>query len=163
VKALSFKIGTDRFALPFHHIEQIVESPRLFPIPLAPSFFPGALNFHNHVIPVVDLAAYLDVCGRELDSRAIILDLRYHRMGLAVGPIEGKINLGEIRTLPPTPGSLLSAIARLVTLKDGSPVRLLEPADLKSCLTSSVLTEKCGRFFSAPADRTVRSVRSPYT
>ena len=140
MKALSFEIGADAFALSFNHIQKIVESPELFPVPLAPSFFLGALNFHNHIIPILNLTAYLDVFTQEQDSRIIVLDLRHHRLGLAVGPIKGKMSLEEIKTLPGISSSLLSSFSRLVALEDGNPVRILEPADLKNHLTAAILT-----------------------
>ena len=142
MKALSFKIGVDAFALSFNHIQKVVESPELNPIPLAPSFFLGALNFHNHIIPILNLTAYLDVFSQERDSRIIVLDLRHHRLGLAVGKIEGKMNLAEIKALPGVPSSLLSKVSRLVALEDGSPVRILEPADLKNHLTATILAKR---------------------
>jgi len=139
MKALLFKIGAETFALDFNQIQKVVESPGLFAIPLAPPFFSGALNFHNQIIPVLDLAGYLEIATQQRDSRVIILDLSRYGMALSVGAIKNFHSLEEVKPLPCSSTSLLSSVSRLVAREDGQPIRILEPACLKNRLTSGLL------------------------
>ena len=139
MKALLFKIGAETFALDFKQIQKIVESPELYAIPLVPSYFMGTVNFHNQIVPVLDLAAYLDIVAHEKDPRVIILDLSQYAMALSVGSIKNYNKLEEVKTLPCKSNSMLSSVSRLVALEDGQPIRILEPASLQKRLTSDLL------------------------
>ena len=152
MKVLVFKAGTETFALDIKKIQKLVESPELFPIPLAPPFFKGAVNFHNHITPVLDFAAYLEIFTQEQESRVVILDLEQFRLGLSVSSLENFTELEEAQTLPGTSASVLSEVSRLVTSHDGETIRILDLALLKKSLESGMASKSRNAwYFSEPA------------
>jgi chemotaxis signal transduction protein len=59
-RAQSIDCGGVRIALPFTWARNIVESFVLSAAPLAPAWLAGAANIDGQIVPVVDLAAWLD-------------------------------------------------------------------------------------------------------
>jgi purine-binding chemotaxis protein CheW len=144
VKVLIFNIGTEAFALDVRKIQKVVESPSLNPIPLAPPFFRGAINFHNRIIPVLDMAAYLKMFTPEQDARVIVLDSGQGNLGLSVSSIENFSDLEEAQTLPAMSNSAVATVSRLVNSKNERHIHILDPAHLKKSLGSD-MASKCGK------------------
>ncbi len=142
VKVLTFNIGTEAFALDITKIQKVVESPKLNPIPLAPSFFRGAINFHNRIIPVLDMAAYLRMSSQVQDARVIVLDPGQANLGLSVSSIGSFSDLEEAQTLQAMSNSAVATVSRLVNSKNERLVHILDPAHLKKSLGSD-MASKC--------------------
>lgn len=52
---VSFRLGTQLYALPLGDVESAVRMVALTPLPEAPSWVAGAVNFHGSVVPALDL------------------------------------------------------------------------------------------------------------
>lgn len=151
MKVLAFKLGDEAFALDIIKVRKLVESPRLYPIPLAPPFFRGAINFHNRIIPVMDLAAYLEMFTHEQDSRVIVLDPGQGNLGLSVSSIAKFSDLEEVQTLPATSNSAVSSVSHLVNSNNGETIRILDLARLQKSLESYMASkDRNAWYFSEP-------------
>lgn len=56
---LIFSLANQSFALPVEAMAEVMETQRTYPIPKAPPYFLGAMNYHGTPVPVLDLAAFL--------------------------------------------------------------------------------------------------------
>ncbi len=92
---LIFEVGGERFGLTVKHVQEILESPELHFIPRAPGIFPGAVNFHGHILPVVDLAAFLGYTPKTELVRVVVLSLELGALALGVDAAGRIIRLEE--------------------------------------------------------------------
>ena len=124
VPTLIFDVAGQRFGLPVEHVVQIVEMVAITPLPKAPEIVAGVINFHGHVIPVVDVRKRLNLPPQPYTLRTpvVISRIGEHVTGLVVDGVSGVVEVSpkqiemptEIfspETLPPLP--LLSGVARL--------------------------------------------------
>jgi chemotaxis-related protein WspB len=73
---LSFHIGKEPYALPVRQIREILPLTRINPLPHAPTFVAGLLNFRGDTVPVIDLCQLLEQrsYARVLSTRIILVD-----------------------------------------------------------------------------------------
>lgn len=73
---LFFSLGNEKYALASEPVRQIVPNVRLRPLPGSPAWIKGLLNYHESVVPVIDLSTLTqgqpvpDVLG----SRIILIE-----------------------------------------------------------------------------------------
>ncbi|MBE0595913.1 MAG: chemotaxis protein CheW [Desulfuromonadales bacterium] len=91
-QVLLFRLGTHPYALEVSHIQEIVEAPPLYFIPGAPAVYPGAMNFHGNVVPVLDLGAFLQLDGGEEEQRVLVLSPPLCPLGLLVAGVRRIVN-----------------------------------------------------------------------
>lgn len=73
-RAQTIDCGGVRIAVPFSWARNIVETFVLSVAPLAPPWLAGAANIDGHIVPVVDLAAWLDATrAQPIDRRSRLL------------------------------------------------------------------------------------------
>lgn len=53
---LFFSLGNEKYALASEPVRQIVPNVRLRPLPGSPAWIKGLLNYHESVVPVIDLS-----------------------------------------------------------------------------------------------------------
>jgi chemotaxis-related protein WspB len=72
---LSFHLGERAYAMPCLQILEIVPLARLEPVPGAPDYVAGQLDYRGHVVPVVDLRRLVagEPCRAVLSTRIIIV------------------------------------------------------------------------------------------
>jgi purine-binding chemotaxis protein CheW len=51
-----FRAGRERFCLSVLEMEEVVEWPRVTPVPRAPAFLMGVFNLRGAIIPIIDIA-----------------------------------------------------------------------------------------------------------
>lgn len=61
MRVLLLPVGDDWYAVPLETVREVVDAPRLTPVPTAPPAVLGVLNVRGRVIPVLDTAALLDL------------------------------------------------------------------------------------------------------
>jgi purine-binding chemotaxis protein CheW len=64
---LIFKVETREYALSVHQVVEVVRMVAITPLPEAPPWVDGVLNFRGRIVPVVDLRARLGISRREPD------------------------------------------------------------------------------------------------
>ena len=82
-KFLVFTIAGHRYAFDLAHVAEVVEQPTLWPIPLAPPCYLGAMNFHGSIVAVLDLAGFFGLPGNQTSEHVIVLDKRIASLAFA--------------------------------------------------------------------------------
>jgi purine-binding chemotaxis protein CheW len=136
---LVFRLGEELCALEVAHIQEVLESPRYHYIPLAPANFPGAINFHGSILPVLDLGACLGLPGDQQNGRIIVLAASLCPLALAVTAIQRIVPLDADALLPSPQDGRLAGCSRAAFSLDGEIINLLDAARL---LASLEMTEK---------------------
>ena len=98
-----FRVGEERFALPVASVNEVAEVGELSSVPGAPAAVLGVRNLRGQVLPVVDLAAVLDIDRSSDALRLLIVERGGHRTGLVVSEVSDVSQLigepDEIRIL----------------------------------------------------------------
>jgi purine-binding chemotaxis protein CheW len=100
-KYLIFTLSGRRYAFDLAQVAEVVERPAIWPIPLAPPCYHGAINFHGTIVAVMDLALFLQLPGDHGTEKIIILDTRIAALAFSVEDIvritpQGHIKLSGI-------------------------------------------------------------------
>lgn len=95
-RLLLFMLQESRFALDLHDVAEVLEPPTLFPIPRAPIFFPGIMNFHGNLVSVLDLALFLKNAPRNPNGKVLVLDTRLANLAVWVDMVENIISADVI-------------------------------------------------------------------
>lgn len=120
-KYLIFFLHGRCYALDLARVAEVCDPPRLWPIPLAPHCYAGAMNFHGAVVAVMDLATFLGQPGCQELEKVVVLDRRLGALALQVERVTRIVPAAETDTLPPPEFPFASA--RLV-LADGEALLL---------------------------------------
>ena len=135
---LFFSLGNERYALSSGSVRQIVPNVRVRPMSRSPAWIRGLLNYHESVVPVIDLSTLLEgqPVSDALGSRIILIE----RLG-ADG--EGLIGLLAEKVLEVHPisddeirssgveSSGASGLGRVI-IRHGEMIHLVEFDDLLS-------------------------------
>lgn len=70
---LTFRLGSERFAISIQSIREIIEFPGLTTIPLTPAFLAGVINLRGAVVPVIDLSVRFGRAKTEIGRRTCIV------------------------------------------------------------------------------------------
>lgn len=73
-KHLIFTLSGKRYAFDLAQVAEVIENPTVWPIPLAPACYPGAINFHGTIVAVLDLALFIGQPQGNGTGRVIVLD-----------------------------------------------------------------------------------------
>lgn len=97
----------DSYALELLCVQEVV---RLAPIVAMRGAVPailGAMNLRGRIVPVIDLAAWLQVgrAVRDDRSRIVVVERADELIGLLVDAVEDVVTLGRDRVEPPLPGN----------------------------------------------------------
>ncbi|MFE8070308.1 chemotaxis protein CheW [Marinobacteraceae bacterium S3BR75-40.1] len=96
---LSFHTKGERFALPIAQVREIIEYPRVTPVPMVPDHILGIINLRGQGVPVIDLACRFGRGATAIGKRTciIVLDLPTSmgalRLGLAVDAVDAVFQL----------------------------------------------------------------------
>ncbi|RMH61555.1 MAG: purine-binding chemotaxis protein CheW [Zetaproteobacteria bacterium] len=52
-----FRLGDDDYAIPARKVERVLPLVDLRPVPRAPAWVAGTMNYHGRIVPVIDLCA----------------------------------------------------------------------------------------------------------
>lgn len=126
-----FAIGAARYAVELRWVREVVTLGFVTAVPTAPPALTGVCNLHGSILPVLDVAALLELPpgppARQGDG-ALVIEAEGMLCGLRVDQVDHVASLFE------TGGAVVDALGRPLTLLD--PQRLLRKAlDL---ITSSV-------------------------
>jgi len=115
-KYLCFRLGSESYGLPIRFVTEIIELPRISPVPDMPAWIKGFMNLRGSVIPVMDLRLRLGMEGRAYDDRTCVVVTRADRPGgsqVAVGLVVDTVEeVVEIPDQEVEPASRLVAGAR---------------------------------------------------
>ena len=93
------QLGEQAYAIPYHVIDTIVPWVILETVPQAPIFFAGFFNYHDKLIPVIDLRQLIhgQNCTMRLNSRIILVKIGQQQLGLLAEQIIETQHVAEHR------------------------------------------------------------------
>jgi chemotaxis signal transduction protein len=83
-KYLIFTLSGRYYAIDLAQVREVVEQPAIWPIPLAPPCYHGAMNFHGTIVAVMDLAMFLGLPAGHGSDNLIVLDTRIAALAFSV-------------------------------------------------------------------------------
>jgi purine-binding chemotaxis protein CheW len=120
-RLLVFSLQRCRYALDIKDVAEVLEPPQIFPIPSAPLYFSGIMNFHGNLVSVLDLAHFLNDSTRNPNGKVLVLDTRIANLAIWVDMVETIVSAEVV--LEEEPGSE-SFVERVLIMADGE-VRML--------------------------------------
>lgn len=128
--AVLFTLSDDRFGLPVHTVQEIVEVGLIRAVPHAPPFIEGVIELRGTIVPVVDLGRRLGLAPHkesEAERPAIIVEDGPRRVGLLVDRVHHVYHTAKEHVQPPPPGMLVPEWADLVEgiVRDGKTLILI--------------------------------------
>jgi purine-binding chemotaxis protein CheW len=101
---LSFRVGTEEYALDAHHVLEIRHLEPLAPVPSAPAFVKGVIELRGTAVPIVDLRTLLGATDGEPQQPAAVMVIHMHggTVGMIVDAVSGLVELApdQIRPAP---------------------------------------------------------------
>ena len=94
-RLIIFSLQGGKYALYLRNVAEVVEPPRIFPMPHAPLFFPGIMNFHGDLVSILDLANFLSDTPRNPQGKVMVLDTGLANLALWVDTVEN-VGSGEV-------------------------------------------------------------------
>jgi chemotaxis signal transduction protein len=113
---LVFTIRGSRYAIALRNVAEVMEPSQIYPIPHAPHFFPGIMNFHGNLFSVLDLALFLKGAPRNPQGKIVVLDTGIANLSLWVDSIE---NIGPDETILEEYESDENLVEKLIMMADG--------------------------------------------
>jgi purine-binding chemotaxis protein CheW len=110
IQVVTFRVGSQEFALDILQIERILRYQEPAPLPKAPDFLEGVIPYGGGAVPVVDLRKRFDLEApiRE-ETRLMILGLEAQRVGVLVDEVREVLRVDS--TTITTPGPVVSGLA----------------------------------------------------
>lgn len=81
---LSFKIGTEVFAVNVENVLNILEMTKITKLPKSPDFMKGVINHRGNVLPVIDSRLKFDIEAGEITSNTCIIVFEINKSGAIV-------------------------------------------------------------------------------
>src|SRR5258705_374566 len=115
VQLVTFKVGGQDFAFNIFQVERILRYEAPAPLPKAPEFLEGVLQYQGGAIPLVDLRKRLGAAAplRE-DTRTVILEIDGGKIGMIVDTATGAIQVAGQAVTPP-PGIVKGLAAEYIS------------------------------------------------
>lgn len=95
-KFLIFSLPGSRYALDLAQVAEVGDLPQIWPIPLAPPCYSGALNFHGDIVAVLDLAVFLGLAGPVSPGKIIVLHHEIASLALLVEAVVRIVSKDEV-------------------------------------------------------------------
>lgn len=133
VQLVTFKVGGQDFAFNIFQVERILRYEAPAPLPKAPEFLEGVLQYQGAAVPLVDLRKRLGAASplRE-DTRTVILEFEGGKIGIIVDAVTEVLQVAEQAvTAPPriVRGLAAEYIAGLV-VQNGRTIIVLNTSKL---------------------------------
>jgi purine-binding chemotaxis protein CheW len=110
IQVVTFRIGTQEFAIDILQIERILRYSAPAPLPKAPDFLEGVVPFEGGAIPVVDLRKRFELeAPITEETRLMVLDLEDQRVGVLVDEVREVMRVDS--TTITAPGPMVSRLA----------------------------------------------------
>jgi purine-binding chemotaxis protein CheW len=103
VKICLFNMGEDTYAIPVEVLMEIIISPKIFPVPTAPSHVLGVINLRGNIVPIVDIRSVLSLPRRSVPNQIAVIKQGSMMLGIIVDSVSVVISLpiSYIQPLPP--------------------------------------------------------------
>ncbi len=143
VQLVTFRVGSQEFAFDIHQIERILRYQAPSPLPKAPDFLEGVVQYGGGAVPVVDLRKRFDLAApvRE-DTRLMVLDLGDQRIGALVDEVREVMRVDSMTIAAPGPmvSGLAAAYIAGIVSRPGRTIIVLNARRLFSSTERLALT-----------------------
>ncbi len=135
VQLVTFRVGGQEFAFNIFDVERVLRYEAPAPLPDAPDFLAGVLEYGDTTVPVIDLRKRLGVEAVLAEqTRTMILEWDQGRIGLVVDAVVEllKAPVDEIASPPPLVRGLAAEYINGIFLRDGRTIVILAIAKILS-------------------------------
>lgn len=102
VQLVTFRLAGQEFAFNIFQVERILRYEAPAPLPKAPDFLEGVLQYQGGPVPVIDLRKRLGVAAPLRDeTRIIVLEWEGGRVGVVVDAVSEVMQIGAGEIAPP--------------------------------------------------------------
>ncbi len=128
VQLVVFRVGGHEFGLNIFDVERVLRYEKPAPLPQAPDFLEGIMEYEDTAIPVVDLRKRLNVDASVLDdTRTMILEWEQGRIAVVVDAVIELLRapVDEIVPPPPIVRALAAEYISGIFVRDGRTIVIL--------------------------------------
>jgi len=133
IQLVAFRVAGQEFAFNIFQVERILRYEAPKPLPRAPDFLEGVLEYESAAIPVIDLRKRLNVAAPiKEDTRTVILEYDGGKIGVVVDTVTEVLQVAASEIAPP-PGIVKGLAAEYITglvVTDGRTIIVLNTAKL---------------------------------
>lgn len=114
VQLVTFKVGGQEFAFNIFQVERILRYEAPAPLPKAPEFLEGVVQYQGAAVPLVDLRKRLNTAAplRD-DTRTVILEFEGGKIGVVVDAVTEVLQVAAQAITPP-PGIVKGLAAEYI-------------------------------------------------
>lgn len=135
VQLVTFKVAGQDFAFNIFQVERILRYETPAPLPQAPEFLEGVLQYQGTAVPLVDLRKRLGVpAPHREETRNVILEWEGGKLGVVVDAVTEVLQVAAERITSP-PGIVKGLAAEYITglvVTDGRTIIVVNTARLLS-------------------------------
>jgi chemotaxis signal transduction protein len=131
---LIFSIKDALYAFDLAQVAEVSEPPATWPIPAAPPYYPGAMNFHGVIVAVMDLPAFMGIKDCHPTEKLIVLDTRLAALGFLVEKVVRIVREDEVSTFTHQDDGFSSGFFDF----SGRKVTLLDPSRIVTKATETI-------------------------
>lgn len=136
VQLVTFRIAGQDFAFNIFQVERILRYESPAPLPKAPDFLEGVLQYQGGPLPVIDLRKRLGVAAPLRDeTRIVVLEWEGARVGAVVDGVTEVMQIGAAEVMPP-PAIVQGLAAEYITGLVGREQRTIVVLNTGRLLTS---------------------------
>jgi purine-binding chemotaxis protein CheW len=128
VQLVAFRVGGHEFGLNIFDVERVLRYEKPAPLPQAPDFLEGVMEYEDTAIPVIDLRKRLNVDASVLDdTRTMILEWEQGRIAVVVDAVIELLRapVDEIVPPPPIVRGLAAEYISGIFVRDGRTIVIL--------------------------------------
>jgi purine-binding chemotaxis protein CheW len=144
VQLVTFKVANQDFAFNIFQVERILRFEVPAPLPKAPEFLEGVLQYQGGAVPVVDLRKRLGAeAPRREDTRTVILEFEGGKIGVVVDTVTEVLQVAAQAVTPP-PGIVKGLAAEYIAglvVQNGRTIIVLNTNKLLSSKEKMALHE----------------------
>jgi len=91
-RLLVFTLRDEKYALDLREVAEVLEPTPTFPIPRAPRFFSGIINFHGSLVAVLDLAMFFGGKPGTAAGKILVADRNIANLAFQVDAVENIVS-----------------------------------------------------------------------
>ncbi|MGE0045887.1 MAG: chemotaxis protein CheW [Hyphomonadaceae bacterium] len=102
VELVAMSAGGAHFGVPVMRVRDVLDTPVIYPVPLAPAAIVGSINLRGRIVTAIDLRTRLGMPAREQGGRcmSVIVERAKEPAGEPYALLVDEV--GEVLTLPPS-------------------------------------------------------------
>ncbi|MEJ5361821.1 MAG: chemotaxis protein CheW [Spirochaetota bacterium] len=104
MQIVCFNIGKEEYGIEILKVQEILKLPAVTPLPKSADYIMGVIDLRGKVIPIIDLGVRFGISEKGAkNKRAIVVDIKGKRIGLAIDQVSHVIKLEHKDIEPPPP------------------------------------------------------------